>query len=124
MSGRVNELAFEVETINCDVIEVVEAIDMDVDVELGNADVLVPFKILAAACSSKQSTLMPAVSFFGTAKHFVPVAQTLMTKLPALSQLPTFPDTQAIDCGWHAERNVMVENKALESCACFRLVAY
>ena len=79
---------------------------------------------LSAMVISVHPTYTPIVLFIGIAKHSFPAAQTVMTKLPWGSQLPTLPDIQAIWLGLHGDEKFSFENRLLYACAWARLELY
>ena len=73
-----------------------------------------PPKTLPASTLFVHSTTTPFVLFIGIAKHSVPAEQTsVMTKLPAELQFPTFPDMQAMSPDVQGEEKLRVEKRLL-----------
>jgi hypothetical protein len=69
---------------------------------------------LSASFTFTHPTKTPSVVFIGSAKHCVPAEQTVvMTKLPAASQFPTFPDMHATCPDVHGDEKFSVEKRLL-----------
>jgi hypothetical protein len=85
----------------------------ETDVDVDPVPVVKPSSLWAAALS-EQPTNTPRTVVIGRAKHSWPLLQTVvMTKLPWLSHVPTFPAMQAISPLVQGDEKLSVEKRLL-----------